>query len=104
MCIRDREVEDEVKRLKTLWKVTTTDTVMQCLLTVLPQERIAELDLFDRVQLAAVINVCRQENSLSAAGRALYSKTREKKKLANDADRLSKFLARFRLSWKQVCS
>jgi transcriptional regulatory protein RtcR len=32
----------------------------------------------------------------------LFAQSRQEKKLANDADRLRKYLARFELSWDQV--
>jgi len=36
---------------------------------------------------------------LSAAGRLLFDRSRERKKIANDADRLRKYLARVDLDW-----
>ena len=57
------------------------------------------LDLFDRAQLACVIRVCRDSKNLSEAGRRLFAVTRGKRKVANDADRLRKYLARFDLTW-----
>ena len=69
---------------------------------VLGAERAAELDRFDRVQLADVISVCRQARSLSEAGRLLFSQSRARKQSTNDADRLRKYLTRFGLSWDDV--
>jgi transcriptional regulatory protein RtcR len=60
------------------------------------------IDLFDRVQLEAVLQVCVESPSLSAAGRRLFSVSRLEKKTANDADRLRKYLAKFGLSWDDV--
>jgi transcriptional regulatory protein RtcR len=54
------------------------------------------------LQLAAVINVCRESRTLSEAGRALFGSSRERKTTSNDADRLRKYLARFGLSWDMV--
>ncbi len=59
----------------------------------------ASLDLFDRAQLACVVRVCRDSKTLSEAGRRLFAVTRGKRKVANDADRLRKYLARFGLVW-----
>jgi transcriptional regulatory protein RtcR len=61
---------------------------------------VAQIDLFDRVQLASVIKVCRESATLSEAGRKLFGATREKRKVQNDADRLGKYLARFGLDWQ----
>ena len=59
------------------------------------------LDLFDRVQLQAVIEVCQQARSLSEAGRQLFAVSRQAKQTPNDADRLRKYLGRFGLVWDQ---
>jgi transcriptional regulatory protein RtcR len=62
------------------------------------------IDPFDRIQLAEVIRVCRTSRTLSEAGRALFAVSRTKKGTANDADRLRKYLARFRLTWSELIS
>jgi transcriptional regulatory protein RtcR len=60
------------------------------------------VDLFDRVQLAHVIQVCRDSRSMSEAGRRLFDASRARKTSANDADRLRKYLSRFGLDWNQL--
>ena len=69
---------------------------------VLGESALGEIDLFDRMQLESVLTICRQSSSLSDAGRKLFAASRARKKSANDADRLRKFLARFDLSWADV--
>jgi transcriptional regulatory protein RtcR len=69
---------------------------------MLTPEQNASLDLFDRVQLAEVIRVCRNSPTISAAGRALFASSRVNKAQPNDADRLRKYLARFELSWAKI--
>jgi transcriptional regulatory protein RtcR len=64
----------------------------------------ADLDRFERVQLDDVLRVCQGAPSLSAAGRLLFDRSRERKKSANDADRLRKYLARFDLEWSALKS
>jgi transcriptional regulatory protein RtcR len=64
----------------------------------------ATLDEFDRVQLEAVIAICRESDSLSAAGRRLFAVSRQEKASSNDADRLRKYLGRFGLDWAAVNS
>ncbi|MCK6491603.1 MAG: RNA repair transcriptional activator RtcR [Planctomycetes bacterium] len=61
-----------------------------------------KLDLFDRVQLAEVVRVCRRSRTLSEAGRTLFASSRLARRTANDADRLQKYLARFDLDWERV--
>lgn len=96
------EVEKEIARLKRDWSAGALDPAADALALVLSPEAIAEIDPFDRVQLAEVIRICRASRSLSEAGRQLFSVSREKKKSANDADRLAKYLARFELTWQQI--
>lgn len=65
----------------------------------LGKSKTLELDVFDRVQLEEVLRVCLDSKSLSDAGRRLFDVSRTQKKIANDADRLRKYLARFGLEW-----
>ncbi len=92
-------VDAELERLRTKWAGRLPAGEDDLVPTVLGPERAAELDRFDRVQLAEVLRVCRQARSLSDAGRTLFSESRKKRKVANDADRLRKYLARFDLKW-----
>jgi transcriptional regulatory protein RtcR len=66
---------------------------------VLGPARAAQIDRFDRAQLADVLTVCQASRTLSEAGRALFAESRKRKAVANDADRLRKYLARFDLQW-----
>ena len=62
---------------------------------MLPDGAADALDLFDRMQLEAVIGVCRESDSLSEAGRKLYDRSRTQRTVVNDADRLRKYLLKF---------
>jgi len=66
------------------------DATEQTLRRFLSPERIAELDRFDRAQLADVLQVCASAGSLSEAGRRLFAISRQRRTTANDADRLRK--------------
>jgi transcriptional regulatory protein RtcR len=61
-----------------------------------------ELDYFDRLQLQAVIAVCRQHSAISDAGRELFNVSRTQRSVVNDADRLRKYLMKFNLTWDKV--
>ena len=69
---------------------------------LLDPERLARLDLFDRMQLEGVLRVCAESATLSEAGRKLFAASRQLKAQPNDADRLRKYLARFGLDWEQT--
>ena len=58
-------------------------------------------DAIDLVQLAYVVSICRESETMSAAAKKLYAVSRLAKKSSNDSDRLSKYLARFGLKFKQ---
>ena len=90
-------VDEEIARLRASWSGAPDAQAPSV-------EGFDELDPFDRVQLAEVLRVCRGAQSLSEAGRALFSRSRLKKTSTNDADRLRKYLARFGLSWDALRS
>lgn len=91
-------VEAEIETISNIWRHATRDPDLQ-LITRYLGEKAAEIDEFDRVQLAAVIRVCQQSASVSAAGRRLFAASRAAKTSKNDADRLRKYLDRFGLDW-----
>ena len=95
-------VADEIERLRGRWQAQPDIDGEELLERLLGKERLHALDLFDRHQLASVIQVCRESRTLSEAGRALFGTSREKKKTVNDADRLRKYLTRFGLEWQEI--
>jgi transcriptional regulatory protein RtcR len=95
-------VEGETQRLQRLWRKPGETSGSEGLAELLGEHAAAQLDLFDAMQLAAVIHVCRDSKNMSDAGRKLYGVSREAKSKPNDADRLKKYLARFNLQWEQV--
>jgi transcriptional regulatory protein RtcR len=95
-------VDEEIARLRDQWHPRTSSPSTDILLRHLGEEKLAELDGFDRVQLEHVVDVMRRTRSLSDAGRLLFSASRQQKTSANDADRLRKYLSRFGLDWKSL--
>lgn len=94
-------VDAEIIRLQRLWSVQV-DEGANVLSEILDAAALAEIDPFDRVQLAETIRICRNSRSLSEAGRVLFAVSRTRRSTANDADRLKKYLARFGLDWVSV--
>lgn len=99
-------VEEETTRLRAAWTTPSGDPRSQdddaLLAEVLGETAAANLDLFDRPQLAQVIRTCRQSRTLSNAGRTLFHASRTQKTSTNDADRLRKYLARFNLDFQRI--
>jgi transcriptional regulatory protein RtcR len=107
--ITEDDVAGEVARLEADWRRDGDDPAGAAdadddtlLAELVGDERLAAIDRFDRVQLAAVVRCCRRSRSLSAAGRELFAVSRSKRATANDADRLRKYLARFGLDHATV--
>ena len=99
--ISPADVEAEVARLHAAWsegQVNDDDALLQQHLGA----RLAELDRFDRVQLADVLRVCLSARSLSDAGRVLFAASRQRRSSHNDADRLRKYLQKFDLQWTDL--
>ncbi len=94
-------VTEEIERLQFLWHDYRTFPPSE-LDPVLGAKQWAELDEFDRVQLAHVLVVCRRSQTLSEAGRLLFTASRSRKSSSNDADRLRKYLARFDIQWAEL--
>ncbi|WP_119303645.1 RNA repair transcriptional activator RtcR [Dongia deserti] len=100
--ITEDVVKNEIYRLRAQWHTAGQPSGDDFLAALIDTEKLAQIDPFDRVQLAAVLNVCRSCASLSAAGRRLFAASRLKRSSSNDADRLRKYLARFGLDWSSV--
>src|SRR5262249_47968810 len=80
-------VQEEIARLRAGWLPERESALTE----LLSAEQIEALDLFDQLQLEAVIRVCQQSASIADAGRKLFAATRAKRSSLNDSDRLRKF-------------
>lgn len=95
-------VGEEIARLKASWEGLESERPEEHLKQLLAADQFASMDLFDRVQLGRVVEICRDSRSLSDAGRILFHASRERKTSANDSDRLRKYLGRFGIRWEQI--
>jgi len=94
-------VDEEITRLRAAWgRAVVSEHGL--LAELVGSEGVMELDRFDRVQLADVLDVCARSATLSQAGRTLFAASRLLKANPNDADRLRKYLARFNLTWRKI--
>ena len=96
------QVKAEVTHLRSIWAAAPDAPSTNLIDAVVAPGMAASLDRFDRVQLEDALAVCRSSASLSAAGRILFDRSRERKSVANDADRLRKYLRRFDLEWSEL--
>jgi transcriptional regulatory protein RtcR len=96
-------VDAEIQRLQWLWQPAgEVNAIGVDLDAMLPADAIDGLDLFDRMQLEAVIRICRESLTLSDAGRRLFDWSRTQRSVVNDADRLRKYLLKFGLTWDAI--
>ena len=98
-------VEEEIARTQgaaTSCARPGTDALPADLAALLGSGYEARYAAIDLVQLAYVASICRESETMSAAAKKLYAVSRLAKKSSNDSDRLSKYLARFGLKFKQI--
>lgn len=93
--------EIELQRRNTV-RTQTESAAERFLVDLLGEDAVVELDLFDRIQLANVVEICRECPTMSEAGRRLFAVSRAKKANPNDADRIRKYLQRFGIDWSQL--
>lgn len=93
-CVYDIEPHNAGNPLTNLPKIDLS--------AVLGKDYADHYDDFDLVQLAHVIEVCRASNSAADAARKLYAVSFKTKTSSNSTDRLSKYLARFNLKFKEI--
>lgn len=92
------QVEEEISRLQRRWHATNRNPDAQIVAEFVK----TQLDPFDVVQLAHVIQTCQTSATVSEAGRQLFAVSREERKSRNDADRLRKYLSKFGLKWTDI--
>ncbi len=99
--ITEEIVAGEILRLQQAWQGFQEQPATEDILTVyLSDEQLAEMDLFDRLQLAQVINVCKSSRSMAEAGRQLFNVSRDKKSSVNDSHRVKQYLQKFGLKFE----
>lgn len=100
-------VNQEITKLETGWnsiEPLTIDSSTNSLDEIIRQAGVnpTNLDLFDRLQLAPVIQTVRSAPTLAQAGRTLFNISRQSKRSENDTDRLRKYLSRFGIDARRV--
>jgi sigma54-dependent transcription regulator len=86
--ISTQVLDEETSRLSAAWHTPDIPHHRDELERLLTAEQLKEFDLFDRAQLAFVIDVCKSSRSLSEAGRTLFGASGTRKSWSNGADRL----------------
>ncbi len=101
--ITEQLVTEEIGRLQIAWAGFLPQAfVDDGLSSVLSAEMLADMDWFERVQLAEVVRVCRTSHSLAEAGRVLFDQSRKQKTTINDSHRLKQYLQKFGLLFQAL--
>lgn len=100
-CQIDAEVvAREIARLRKLWRPLREQGGFPLLQSLLPEPE--RLDLFEKLQLEGVLEVCLKSASRSEAGRALFGVSRTGKTTLDDTTRLRKYLAAYGIEWDSI--
>jgi len=100
--ITKKVVQEEISRLKVLWRGAESDINKKLLNAVMGADRAEQLDRFEKIQLADVLKVCKESKNMSEAGRKVFAISRKKKRKTNDSDRLRKYLAKYNIKWNDI--
>lgn len=92
------QVEREIDRLKQCWGGVDGEPIEHDeSASILVGEKFSHIDAVDMAALKMVAKKLRESSSAAEASRALFDKSRLERKIANDSDRLVKYLKQFGL-------
>lgn len=91
-------VKDEITRLQQNWQPFIDNSTENTIAEFIEKP----IDLFEQYQLTQVIKICQNSNSAAEAGRKLFNVSRTSKSSVNDSHRLSQYLNKFNLEFKQL--
>ncbi len=102
--ITEAVVAIEIQRLRDDWQyyqpANQQAKTEELLCDVLGKKAVKKIDLFEQIQLAEVIKLCQQSNSMAAAGRKLFNISRTAKANSNDSHRLRMYLQKYGLNFR----
>ena len=93
-------VAREIARLRAMWRPLREQGGFPLLQSLLADHD--RLDLFEKLQLEGVLEVCLKSASRSEAGRALFGVSRQGKTTLDDTTRLRKYLAGYGIAWESI--
>ena len=96
-------VNEEIERLNKKWNNTCdNDSPTTPLQALLSQETLDGMDYYDQINLANMVKICQQCQSMAEAGRKLFNKSREMKSSVNDSHRVKQLLGKYKLSFNEL--
>ncbi|WP_444899349.1 RNA repair transcriptional activator RtcR [Microbulbifer sp. VAAC004] len=102
--ITTQVVEEEIHRLQIKWQSPQSKSSLPLarIETLLGRDRIEQMDYYEQIKLAGLIQVCEESNSMAAAGRKLFQVSRTAKKSNNDSHRIRQLLDKYGLKFDQL--
>jgi transcriptional regulatory protein RtcR len=103
--ITEDDVKEEVEQIVKAHKKTRSPNAaekFELSTLVLGEERTSSTDIFEVVQIEAVLSALKSTSSMAQAGRLLFAASRERKASSNDSDRIRKFLGALNLDYATV--
>ncbi|MFV0477702.1 MAG: RNA repair transcriptional activator RtcR [Parahaliea sp.] len=99
------QVDEEIDRLRHKWRPDTDsapDANTLILQGILLPAQLAELDLYEQIILAGLVDVCKNARSMAEAGRKLFNVSRISRHSSNDSHRLKQMLNKYGLSFSDI--
>jgi transcriptional regulatory protein RtcR len=102
--ITTKVVDEEIQRLKLKWQVApkSNQNPSDSIIPLLGAKITEQLDYYDQIKLAGLIEVCRASRSMAEAGRKLFNISRTVKKSSNDSHRVKQLLDKYGLSFHEL--
>ncbi|MFS1525715.1 RNA repair transcriptional activator RtcR [Microbulbifer sp. 2304DJ12-6] len=96
--------EEEINRLRRKWQSAPSSDLDPgaLIVQVLGPGCTKEIDYYDQLKLASLIEICRNSNSMAEAGRTLFNVSRKTKKSSNDSHRVKQLLAKHGVRFEDI--
>ncbi|BBM01163.1 RNA repair transcriptional activator RtcR [Microbulbifer sp. GL-2] len=102
--ITTQVVEEEIQRLRLKWQAPQDNSSLPFarIDTLLGPGSTEQMDYYEQVKLAGLIQVCEESSSMAEAGRKLFQVSRATKKSSNDSHRVRQLLEKYGLKFEQI--
>ncbi|WP_226668397.1 RNA repair transcriptional activator RtcR [Microbulbifer aggregans] len=102
--ITEKIVDEEILRLNQKWQGSGGSAIRlrTTIDDVLGSGSSDEMDFYDQLKLAALVEVCKQSSSMAEAGRKLFNISRLKKTSSNDSHRVKQLLSKYGINFESL--
>jgi len=105
--IGEANVAQEIERLKSDWSEAVRNSkpassAADRVEELIGAEQLATLDLYDRIVIDGIVDVCATSRSMAEAGRKLFNHSRTQKTSVNDSHRIKQILGKYNLRFQDL--